>query len=234
MNGKIRELFENTWVIDDQGVYIFVAAGEEKALMIDTGRSGLDVTGLARQVTDLPLELVNTHADPDHVAGNQAFERFYMHPSEAMVYHNLRHGAGTIVPVYDGDEIDLGKRVFRVLHVPGHTPGSITLLDKGNRCLIGGDPVQEDGDIYMFGIHRDMEAYILGLKRLLARAAEFDRIYPSHAGLPVTVDIISKLIDGAGDILAGKVQGEPKTVHDQEILSFDVGVSRFLCEKGVR
>ena len=158
MNGKIRELFENTWVIDDQGVYIFVAAGEEKALMIDTGRSGLDVTGLARQVTDLPLELVNTHADPDHVAGNQAFERFYMHPSEAMVYHNLRHGAGTIVPVYDGDEIDLGKRVFRVLHVPGHTPGSITLLDKGNRCLIGGDPVQEDGDISLFGSHRDMEA----------------------------------------------------------------------------
>ena len=128
MENMVRELYRDTWMINDEGVYIFVVTGAKKALVIDTGRTGLDVESLARQVTDLPLELINTHADPDHVAGNGGFERFYMHPSEAMVYHNLRHGTGTILPVYDGDEIDLGGRVLRVLHVPGHTPGSITLL----------------------------------------------------------------------------------------------------------
>ena len=35
-------LFENTWALDDAGVRVFVLAGEERALVIDTGRSAWD------------------------------------------------------------------------------------------------------------------------------------------------------------------------------------------------
>ena len=76
--------------------------------------------------------------------------------------------------MFEGDIIDLGERKLEVVHVPGHTPGSITLLDREERCLIGGDPIQIDGEIYMFGLHRDMEAYVFGLEHLLERAGEFD------------------------------------------------------------
>ena len=72
-----------------------------------------------------------------------------------------RREKGRVLPAFEGDIIDLGERKLEVIHVPGHTPGSITLLDREERCLIGGDPVQIDGEIYMFGLHRDMEAYVL-------------------------------------------------------------------------
>ena len=115
-------------------------------------------------------------------------------------------------------------------HVPGHTPGSITLLDHQNRVLIGGDPIQEDGDIFMFGIHRDMESYVLGLRHLMERSNEFDWIYPSHAKLPIAVDTIPRLIEGAEKILCGELNGEPRQFHGKKILSYDIGIDRILCD----
>ena len=103
------KLYENTWVVDDNGVRIFILAGKEKALIIDTGMSGLPVRDIARQAADLPLMLLNTHADGDHTGGNDAFDEFYMHPSEAIVYHKIQKGKGRMLPVFDGDLIDLGQ-----------------------------------------------------------------------------------------------------------------------------
>ena len=226
----MKVLFENTWVIDDGGVRIFVLAGDDEALVIDTGISGLDIPELVRGVTDLPFKLLNTHADMDHIAGNKAFSRMYMHPSEACVYHVLNHGAGEIMPVYDGTLLDLGNRPLKIRHVPGHTPGSITVLDVKNRCLIGGDPIQAGGDIYMFGPYRDMEAYVLGLTHLLEQEASFDCIYPSHAGMPVDKSLIPDLIRGARDVMDGKIAGIKKEMHGRTVMSYDIGIDRFLCD----
>ena len=230
MSEMITFLYENTWAIEDGHVRCFLLAGKTSALLIDSGISGLDLKRIAGELTDLPLKLLNTHADPDHTAGNAAFPEFYMHPSEAMVYHKIHHGKGRILPVYDKDRLDLGGRVLEVLHVPGHTPGSITILDPDRRCLLGGDPIQENGDIFMFGIHRDLEAYALGLEHLLKRSDEFDVIYPSHAKMPVSKDIIPALIQGAKDIQNGLVKGTAKEVHGKEVNSCDIGITRFLCE----
>ena len=41
--------------------------------------------------------------------------------------------------VQDGDTIDLGERVLEVIYTPGHSPGSMCLLDKKNRILFTGD-----------------------------------------------------------------------------------------------
>ncbi len=43
----------------------------------------------------------------------------------------------------DGDRIDLGDRVFTVLHLPGHSPGSIALLDERAGVLFSGDVVYD-------------------------------------------------------------------------------------------
>ncbi|MGW4033416.1 MBL fold metallo-hydrolase [Streptomyces sp. NPDC004838] len=44
----------------------------------------------------------------------------------------------------DGDIIDLGDRLLRVLHLPGHTPGSIGLYDESSRTLFSGDVLYDD------------------------------------------------------------------------------------------
>ena len=225
----MKKLFENTWTALDGGVRLFLLAGNNSALVIDTGISGLDIRALVTEHTDLPYRLLNTHADRDHIASNAQFDSFYMHPSEAAFYYNVQHGKGRMIPVFGGDVIDLGGRELEIVHLPGHTPGSVTVLDRANRCLIGGDPIQEDGDIYMFGPQRDFGAYIASLKRLTKRN-DFDWIYPSHANEKVGRGVIGPLIDGAEKILAGKIEGTVTERHGKPIRVCDVGVSRFLCE----
>ncbi len=45
----------------------------------------------------------------------------------------------------EGDVIDLGSRQFRVLHLPGHSPGSIGLLDEAAGVLLAGDAIYDGG-----------------------------------------------------------------------------------------
>ena len=224
---KRELLYENTWMIEDAGVRIFILKGTEKTLVIDTGRSGLDLRPELQD--DTPYELLNTHADPDHIAGNCFFETFYMHPSEAPVYYNLNHGTGNFIPVWDGDVIDLGNRPLEIVHIPGHTPGSISILDRTHRALIGGDPIQKHGRIYMFGIHRDLHSYIHGLKRVLGRT-DFDCIYPSHSDYPVDKTVIPGLISGAEHILTGTAEGKPITVHGHDVIAYEAGENVILYD----
>lgn len=225
----MKELYAGTRAEFDQGVRIFLLVGEKTALLIDTGMTGIELDSMVRAHTSLPYQVLNTHADRDHIAGNSGVEAFYMHPAEAAFYRNVQHGNGKMMPVFEGDLIDLGGRVFEIIHLPGHTPGSITVLDRANRCLIGGDPIQEDGDIFMFGDHRDMEAYIASLMRLEKRN-DFDWIYPSHAKEKVSRNVIPKLIDGAQAVLDRRISGIERDMFGKKVLSYDAGVARFLCE----
>jgi glyoxylase-like metal-dependent hydrolase (beta-lactamase superfamily II) len=44
----------------------------------------------------------------------------------------------------EGDRIDLGDRCFTVLHLPGHSPGGIGLLDEGDGLFLSGDAIYDD------------------------------------------------------------------------------------------
>ena len=59
-----------------------------------------------------------------------------------------KKGNTQYVPLRDGDEIDLGGKTLIVKDFPGHTPGSITLLDPAMRFIYAGDA--SDIDIWMF------------------------------------------------------------------------------------
>ena len=230
MEYQIIQMNENTWRIEDGGVRLFLLAGTERALLIDSGMNVHNARDIAAGLTGLPLALLNTHADRDHIGSNEQFESFYMHPAEEPVYR--RSGKpGTILPVVDGDVLDLGGRALRIIHLPGHTPGSIAVLDVRNRVLISGDPIQVNGHIFMFGSHRDLEAYVRSLERLETLRDQFDEIWPSHADIPIGPEAIAKLCEGARDVLAGKIQGVPAEMHGNAITVYDVGISRLLCDR---
>ena len=61
--------------------------------------------------------------------------------------------------------IDLGDRVFEVLHLPGHSPGSIGLWDKDSGTLFSGDAVY-DGPLLDTLPDADIRAYIKTMQRL--------------------------------------------------------------------
>ncbi len=78
----------------------------------------------------------------------------------------------------DGDEINLGDRVLTVLHLPGHTPGSIALHDIANRILFTGDVIY-DPPALLDGLHGSSVAdYRLSVRRLLD--LEVDAVHTGH------------------------------------------------------
>ncbi|MGL4234921.1 MBL fold metallo-hydrolase [Tabrizicola sp.] len=44
----------------------------------------------------------------------------------------------------EGDRIDLGDRQFTVLHLPGHSPGGIGLLDERDGLFLSGDAIYDE------------------------------------------------------------------------------------------
>lgn len=229
-NFEIIQMNENSWRVEDHGVRFFLLVGEERALLIDSGMRVENARDIAEGITDLPISLLNTHADRDHIGSNGQFEEFYMHPAEEP---NLRKSGnqGKFISIREGDEINLGNRVLKVLELPGHTPGSIAVLDMKNRVLISGDPIQEHGRIFMFGEQRNMNEYVRSLDLLQGHREEFDEIWPSHADIPISPDAIGKLRDGARAILAGKIQGKDAEVFGHKIVEYDLGFCSLLCDE---
>ena len=225
----IVKMSENSWRIEDEDVRFFLLAGDEKALLIDSGMKIHNAKEIAQKLVSLPIELLNTHGDMDHVGSNGEFEKFYMNPAETSNYYKTQKKTGCFIPVEDGDILDLGNRKLEIIHIPGHTPGSIAVLDIDNRILYGGDTVQ-DGSIFMFGVQREFQAYMHSLKKLERCRERFDEIYPSHGTIPVQPELISKLYDGVGNILKGAVSAEDVKFHNIPLKRYDVGCAKFLCD----
>ena len=81
-------------------------------------------------------------------------------------------GAAPTMTLAEGDIIDLGDRAFEVLHLPGHSPGSIGLWEADSGVLFSGDAVY-DGPLLDELPGSDVDAYLATMERL--------------ANLPVTV-----------------------------------------------
>jgi glyoxylase-like metal-dependent hydrolase (beta-lactamase superfamily II) len=82
---------------------------------------------------------------------------------------NLREFSYPAAPatriVGEGDVIDLGDRVFQVLHLPGHSPGSIGLWEEATGILFSGDAVY-DGPLLDEVPGADIPTYVETMRRL--------------------------------------------------------------------
>lgn len=224
----IIQINDNTWRFEDSGVRFFLLTGTEKALLIDSGMNTPNAKQIAEGITKLPLMLLNTHADPDHISGNDCFDYCYMHPDEEGNYR-AHGGSGRIMPVNDNDIIDLGDRPLKIVFIPGHTPGSIALLDINSRVLYSGDTIQ-DGNIFMFNKYRNLPLYLESLKKLSGYAGKFDTIYPSHGSFPVYPELIASLIEGAEQILNGTAMGKVVDMFGTPVMLYKFPYAGFLCD----
>ena len=221
---NVIKISDHFWIFEENGVRSFLFEGDTRAMLIDTGFGTLQIREMAAELTDLPVFLVNTHTDRDHTGGNKDFKSVYMHPAEMDHYKNaLPAGARMedVRPLWEGDIIDLGLWRFEVILTPGHTPGSIMLLEREKRMLISGDSIQ-DGNIYMFGAGRNIQAFQESLKKVIAMAEAVDTIWPSHGSYPLTTDIIPGILQGAQDLLEGKLPAQEPP--------FPMPCKRYVCD----
>lgn len=225
-------IMEGMWSIEEGGVRSFLIEGGGRAMLVDTGFGSGDIKSEAEALTDKPLFVVNTHADRDHTGCNAAFGEAYMHPAEYDRYSSMGSPEKSrLVPMWEGEVFDLGSFCLEVMLIPGHTPGSVALLEREKRFLIAGDSVQ-NGNIFLFGPGRNLPAYIESLRKLEKLAPLLDTVYASHAALSVSAEFIPALRRGAETLLAGGLQGTkpemPLPGPKPECLLYNCGVAGFL------
>lgn len=198
---------ETVYRIEQGFVRCFLFIGSEKALLVDAAFGGeKSLAELVASLTDKPVQLVLTHADPDHNGYIGEFDKAYMHEAEFAACSKIAQKAGTqLCALSDGDVIDIGGRAFTALHVPGHTPGSLAFLDKENRVIVTGDLISSMMPVFLFGPGRDLEAYVSTLERLKGMKDTFDEIYPSHGTFPLPAEYVDKMIAAAEKYRAGEI-----------------------------
>lgn len=215
------KLAEGFWCFAQQGVRCFLLAGEPFSLLIDACFGG-NLAALCQRRTGGPVRLVLTHGDRDHVGCMDQFDEVYMHPAEYAHFAAKNGREPQVHPLWEGEFLQTGEYCLQVLHLPGHTPGSIALLERKRRFLIAGDCVQA-APVYMFGPGRNMAAYRDSLTRLWERRGEFDVIYASHGPLTVPASLVEGLYTFATEAAAG-VLPPPQPLPDPPPAGAGAGV----------
>jgi glyoxylase-like metal-dependent hydrolase (beta-lactamase superfamily II) len=160
------EVFERGW-LSANNIFHF---GEDDVSLVDSGYYAhqnltLDLVRNAIKKYHLPRlnKLVNTHLHSDHCGGNaalvKAFDcRVYIPAAEELAVKNwdstllsydnlgqqcpqfIHHGA--LVP---GEELLLGRYLWKILAAPGHDPHSVMLYQADHHILISADALWEEG-----------------------------------------------------------------------------------------
>lgn len=157
----------------DNFSYLVACTVTGRALGVDPGRDPeVMLAELRRRRLTLDL-LASTHGHADHVAGNAAVmaatgARLAAHPADL---------PEADLPLDEGSVLSFGDAALTVLHVPGHTPGSVALYFPGG--VLTGDTlfVTRCGRADFPG--SDPAALYSSLQRLASLPAD-TRVYPGH------------------------------------------------------
>jgi glyoxylase-like metal-dependent hydrolase (beta-lactamase superfamily II) len=169
--------------------------GRDRDLLVDSGMGVLSLRDHVRLVCERPLVAVGSHAHFDHIGGHYEFPERAIHTAEAEILaHPTPHNtvaeswvsddmfAMPPSPGYraadyavrpapatqlleEGSVVDLGDRHFEVLHLPGHSPGSIALWEEATGILFSGDVVY-DGELLDNAYHSNSDDYVASMERL--------------------------------------------------------------------
>ena len=134
-----------TLVLGDYEVncYLVWGEGSESCVVIDPGYDEDIILSAARKLGKRIEAILLTHGHFDHVgAVRQIFSQtdcdIYLCPADCKMPEQMTAGPLCYTHSYqEGDVLALAGCTFRVLHTPGHTPGSVCLIC--DNCLFSGD-----------------------------------------------------------------------------------------------
>ena len=227
---------------EQRNASIYLVLGEKKACLIDTAYGLTNLKELVEHYTDLPVTVVNTHGHIDHVLGNHWFENCYLNSADKFMYYEIimefsmminepwvQDFYGDFVKEIDaeevnfpepqniseGDIIDLGGKILEVYEMPGHTKGSIVLVDRTDKICFSGDSIIENLWLFLEE-SEDPKTYLESLKKIrdILTNAGIEKIYNGHFSYePITINRLDDMVDAMEAIVAGKLEGTEVENH---------------------
>lgn len=228
---------ERTWLLDEHGIdNSYLIEGRDSALLIDAGFGVTNLRDFVKALTAKPLIVVNTHDHPDHVGGNYQFSKVHvgvqdietvrgyldpnnMKPITDMILKDtpipdslrftdtVNFESTVLVAIRDGHVFKLGNRDIRVISVPGHTPGSICLLDEKNNVLFTGDNSNHEVWLF-FDRSLPVATYLQSLQKLSKSKKSFNTLLSGH-GPALKKEILEDLMQCSKLIISGKCETKP-------------------------
>ena len=181
---------ENTYVIsDDTGECLIMDPGCQEPEEQDLLLAYFEENDLK------PVKIVNTHCHIDHILGTA----FLHDPLEkplltASIAQGEFFGLEVQTPpeptdyLNEGDTVTFGKSMFEVIHIPGHSPGGIVLLNKEQQCMFTGD-VLFQGSIGRTDLPGgDYDSLVNSIRQKLLLLDPEIRVFPGH-GPDTTIGI---------------------------------------------
>jgi glyoxylase-like metal-dependent hydrolase (beta-lactamase superfamily II) len=115
----------------DNNSYLVTCSETGETLLIDAANDAKDLVGLIRENAPKLALIVTSHQHWDHWQALQAVVDATGAPTAA---HEIDAGPLPVKPdrlLANGDTVDVGKLTFDVIHLRGHTPGSVALALSG-------------------------------------------------------------------------------------------------------
>lgn len=220
---KSKQLLQGVWEITDYAddtkpiVDMYLIEGKDRALLIDAGESMGNLKGYMRELTKKPIVLCITHGHGDHAAALSQFEEVYMSHKDINILQTLfgfNIDEKMIRDLSGGEMFDLGGCILEVIMLPGHTQGSVVLLDSNRQLLFSSDGLGT-GVLWMQLPHcTSIEAYSKELSKLEKRVENMRdlKLFVGHdcqRSLGYGRQYITDMRILTEKIVAGEIIGKP-------------------------
>ncbi len=218
-------------------VISYLVLGSERAVLIDTGMGIGNIRAEVEALTELTLIVVNTHSHIDHVGDNYRFDEVWAYANQDEIakiergydqaicarvmppdsYMNLPDDFDLseyhIPPsqvtrrLQHLEQLDLGGRILEVHHTPGHSPGSICLLDKRDGLLFTGDTVYP-GALIASLKGASFTTYVDSMRYLNTLSSQVSQLCPSHNEAYAPKQLLVEILAAFEKIAANQVEFE--------------------------
>jgi glyoxylase-like metal-dependent hydrolase (beta-lactamase superfamily II) len=229
-------------------VISYLILGSERAILFDTGMGIGDIQAEVERLTSLPVIVVNSHCHYDHVGDNYRYSEVWAFDNDSEIarieggktpqecMHYLEPGSYLDLPAgFDPsayeirpspvtrrlqhlETIDLGGRTLTVYHTPGHSPGSICLLDDQDDLLFTGDTFYP-GMMYAHFEDSDFDVYQESAQSLVDLLPRVNHLCPAHNEAYVPKEALAQMQAAFDQIVAGEAPFE--TADDARIYRFE-------------
>lgn len=216
------------WLKDPNEVYCYLIVGKNEAMLIDCGLGFSDIKGAVRKLTQLPLKVVITHGHVDHFGGAWQFPQIYVHKDDCRLLNDIQRSyalrklflkAGNtakdtpvsfsefgnkpkpeIIRMNGNESFDLGDKYVTVHHTPGHTFGSVAVIDETDKIIFSGDNVCDALWLMLPGT-ASVEEWLSSAQWLYEMSKEY-AVYWGHRSGKLESDYIKQVVIWGREILA--------------------------------